>query len=338
MPNHKLRIQRNIVTRSQSKVLASPRPSRFDLRLPTELRQAIYCLLTPASLAVAAQMHKVDLPYIRKLLLANVTLTFVPGKSCYGSWEGLARPALRKRDIPCFDMLVQDNWGLKSLRQAGELRTMVKMLTFDFCTSGASATTGGGDEAGAVIASILQACSKVQEITFPNQMGPHLRRLVPVLPSLPLLTSLTFPATWTTCDEFQLLTGRLAPRLSQLTLYTGNDGLVPFDLSSFSSLRRLDIRCTGRVWTPRQVGTYLERLKLPERCLSLRMLVWHIEGTSWRRQSHLDQRPIRQWTYPILLDKRTSLCIQVSMPNWLLSMKMDRDGVKEEEKYDWKPL
>ncbi|GAA5824827.1 hypothetical protein JCM11251_005360 [Rhodosporidiobolus azoricus] len=342
MPNDQRRRRNNgePATRNQSSERRAQGASslRHDLRLPTELRQNIYKLLSPASLAVAARAHKADLPYIRKLLFADVSLTFVPGKEGYGSWDGLAHPSLRKRDQRCFEMLVREDSGLKSLRQPGVAKTFVKTLTFHLGMSDTSAITHGGADASTVIKSLLEACSKVQNVVFPDQMATHFRRLVPVLPTLPLLRSLAFPATFTTIDEFQLLTGRAAPRLSHLTLNTYNDGLMPFDLSSFASLEQLDIRCTGRAWTPRQVGKYLERLQLPERCPSLRLLVWHIEGNSWRRKSHLDERPIRQWTCPILQNKRMDLCIQVSMPGWLLSMKMERDGVREEEKYDWKPL
>ncbi|GAA5824925.1 hypothetical protein JCM11251_005394 [Rhodosporidiobolus azoricus] len=338
MPNHRLRIKRNIVTRSQSQVPSSPRPPRVDLRLPTELRQAIYRLRPPATLAVTARAHKADLPYIRRLLLANVTFTFVPGRSCYGSWDGLARTSLSRDDQPCFEMLVKDNWGLASLRQPGELSKFVRTLTFRVCTPDTDAVTGDDHEASAVIMRLLGACSRVQELTFPDQMGMHFRRLVPVIPTLPSLAALTFPATMTSCDDFQLLTRGIAAHLSHLTLVTSAHGLAAFDLSSFSSLRRLDIRCTGNVWSPRQAGKYVQHLQLPDRCPSLLLLRWHISGNTWRRQSHLDERPIRQWTYPIIQDKRMTLCIQVSMPDWLLSMKMERDGVKEEEKYDWKPL
>ncbi|GAA5831930.1 hypothetical protein JCM11251_002755 [Rhodosporidiobolus azoricus] len=235
-------------------------------------------------------------------------------------------------------MLVKQDWGLKSLRQPGELRTFVKKLTFKVCASDASGVTSDHCEASAVIQSVLRACSKVQEVTFPNQMGMHFRRLVPFLPTLSSLTSLSFPATMTTQDDFHLLTRGTAAHLSHLTLTTSAQALVVFDLSSLSSLRRLDIRCTGNVWSPRQVGKYVQHLQLPDRCPSLHLLHWQINGDTWRRPSHLKQRPIRQWTIPIIQDKRMSLCIQVSMPNWLLSMKMERDGVSEEEKYDWKPL
>ncbi|GAA5902721.1 hypothetical protein JCM6882_004050 [Rhodosporidiobolus microsporus] len=305
---------------SSSSSRSTKRPRR-NCPFPDELSLEILQNVDLKDLPAAALLSRPMLRAAQELLFTSTTLSFVVrtgnrGMDFFSSGSGVV---LSKEDKGKYGGLLR-----------GLARTVVKTLTFAITDASDSQSFTRATPASEAIADVFKACVILEELIFPDNPHGTLLRLVPVLPSLPTLTSLSFCPGTMNVDAFNLFTLRAALDLTRLTLATHEFWLTPFNLSAFVSLVELHMRCTGKAWGPSTVAKYLGRLDLPTRCPSLGRIVFTIPGSAWRRQPHLRDRPP---IHSVILKATNNVEVLVKMEGWELSITN-----KPGKEWDWTDL
>ncbi|GAA5907420.1 hypothetical protein JCM6882_003855 [Rhodosporidiobolus microsporus] len=255
----------------------------------------------------------------QELLFTSTPLSFVRRAGHRGS-RSSSELVLPKHLEGAYDALLN-----------GLARTVVRSLTFATTAlpSNSQSFTCPVD-AGEVISTLFRDCRHLKELTFAPEVRGSILDLVVALPSLPTLRTLSFCPGTMSADRFGLFTMRVAAHLTHLTFVTHDSHFTLFDLSLFSSLVELQVRCIRPNWGPSVVERFLTRSDLPTRCPSLGRVLFSLPGSAWRRRADLRVTPP---IHSVIAAAIKNVEVLVKMEGWELSITN-----KPGKEWDWTDL
>ncbi|GAA5914904.1 hypothetical protein JCM6882_008104 [Rhodosporidiobolus microsporus] len=309
--------KRSSSTSSSSSSRSTKRP-RLNT-LSDELALAILKEVDHKDLPAAALLSNPMLRAAQELLFTSTTLTFVQ-RAGHTVNRASSAMVLQKEYEGAYEALLN-----------GLARTVVRKLTFATTVSAPNSQSfTGAVGASEAISSVFRDCKVLKELNFPAEAHGNILNLVVALPSLPTLRTLSFCPGTMSADRFSLFTMRVAASLTHLTLITYDGHFTLFDLSPFSSLVELQVRCIRPNWGPSVVERFLTRSDLPTRCPSLGRVVFSLPGSTWRRRASLRTTPP---IHAVIAAAIKNVEVLVKMEGWELLITN-----KPGKEWDWTDL